>query len=57
MLLTMPTSHVPATDLRYLLHKRPARLQTFDLSYGQAHVFYPEASPEQRGNSSRAYGI
>src|SRR6266704_5472748 len=46
MLLTITTTYQPATDLGYLLHKHPARLQTFDLSFGQAHVFYPEASPE-----------
>jgi 3' terminal RNA ribose 2'-O-methyltransferase Hen1 len=46
MLLTITTTHVPATDLGYLLHKHPVRLQTFDLSVGQAHVFYPEVSPE-----------
>ncbi|MDX1929138.1 MAG: 3' terminal RNA ribose 2'-O-methyltransferase Hen1 [Pirellulaceae bacterium] len=44
MLLTIATDHSPATDLGYLLHKHPARLQSFDLSFGQAHVFYPEAS-------------
>jgi 3' terminal RNA ribose 2'-O-methyltransferase Hen1 len=47
MLLTITTTHVPATDLGYLLHKHPARVQTFDLSFGQAHVFYPEAGPER----------
>src|SRR6266545_6976748 len=47
MLFTMTTTHVPATDLGYLLHKHPARLQTFDLSFGQAHVFYPEAGPDR----------
>jgi diadenosine tetraphosphatase ApaH/serine/threonine PP2A family protein phosphatase len=30
--------------LGYLLHKNPNRLQSFDLSFGKAHVFYPEAS-------------
>lgn len=44
MLLTITTTRVPATDLGYLLHKNPARAQTFALSCGQAHVFYPEAS-------------
>lgn len=44
MLLTLSTTHVPATDLGYLLHKNPARVQTFSLSFGQAHVFYPEAT-------------
>lgn len=44
MLLTISTTHEPATDLGYLLHKHPARVQSFDLSFGRAHVFYPEAS-------------
>jgi len=44
MLLTITTTHQPATDLGYLLRKNPARPQTFDLSFGAAHVFYPEAS-------------
>ncbi len=47
MLLTLTTTHSPATDLGYLLHKRPDRLQTFSLPFGKAHVFYPEAT-EQR---------
>lgn len=37
----------PATDLGFLLHKNPARAQAFDVSFGRAHVFYPEAT-EQR---------
>src|SRR5258705_1674137 len=36
-----------ATDLGYLLHKNPSRLQSFPLSFGQAHVFYPEACAER----------
>src|SRR3979409_1675925 len=47
MLLTIPTTHPPATNLGYLLHKNPARLQSFPLSFGQAHVFYPEATAER----------
>ena len=47
MLLTISTTHQPATDLGYLLHKNPARLQTVDIAYGQAHVFYPEATAER----------
>ncbi|MBM7112821.1 3' terminal RNA ribose 2'-O-methyltransferase Hen1 [Archangium primigenium] len=47
MLLTVTTTHVPATDLGYLLHKNPARAQSFELSFGQAHVFYPEATAER----------
>jgi 3' terminal RNA ribose 2'-O-methyltransferase Hen1 len=44
MLLTISTTHQPATDLGYLLHKNPAKCQTFSLSFGNAHVFYPEAT-------------
>ncbi|OKH43719.1 3' terminal RNA ribose 2'-O-methyltransferase Hen1 [Calothrix sp. HK-06] len=44
MLLTITTTHTPATDLGYLLHKHPDKCQSFSLSFGQAHVFYPEAS-------------
>ena len=47
MLLTISTSHRPATDLGYLLHKNPARAQSFNLSFGTAHVVYPEASEER----------
>ena len=47
MLLTITTTHQPATDLGYLLHKNPARLQSVDIAYGQAHIFYPEATPER----------
>ncbi|MDQ2686408.1 MAG: 3' terminal RNA ribose 2'-O-methyltransferase Hen1 [Armatimonadota bacterium] len=47
MLLTITTTHSPATDLGYLLHKNPARAQSFPLSFGQAHVFYPEAAPDR----------
>lgn len=43
MLLTLSTTRSPATDLGYLLHKNPARVQSFDLSFGKAHVFYPQA--------------
>ncbi|HEX2035522.1 MAG TPA: 3' terminal RNA ribose 2'-O-methyltransferase Hen1 [Chloroflexota bacterium] len=44
MLLTITTTRPPATDLGYLLHKHPGRAQSFDLSFGKAHVLYPEAS-------------
>ncbi|MGW0247756.1 3' terminal RNA ribose 2'-O-methyltransferase Hen1 [Nocardia goodfellowii] len=37
----------PASDLGFLLHKNPGRVQAFEQSYGTAHVLYPEAS-EQR---------
>jgi len=47
MLLTITTTHDPATDLGYLLEKHPARAQTFPLAHGRAHVFFPEARPER----------
>lgn len=47
MLLTISTTYQPATDLGYLLHKNPGRLQSFSLPFGKAHVFYPEATVER----------
>lgn len=47
MLLTISTDRAPATDLGFLLHKHPDRCQTFELSFGAAHVFYPEASADR----------
>lgn len=43
MLLKITTTHTPATDLSYLLHKHPAKLQSVELSQGNAHIFYPHA--------------
>ena len=42
--MTISTTHQPATDLGFLLHKNPAKCQQFTLSFGVANVFYPEAS-------------
>jgi 3' terminal RNA ribose 2'-O-methyltransferase Hen1 len=47
VLLTITTTREPATDLGYLLHKHPDRLQSFAVSAGEVHVFYPEATPER----------
>lgn len=47
MFLTLTTTHRPATDLGYLLHKHPDRVQSFEQSFGTAMVFYPEASEER----------
>nr|WP_156004158.1 3' terminal RNA ribose 2'-O-methyltransferase Hen1 [Streptomonospora sp. PA3] len=46
-MLTITTTREPATDLGFLLHKHPDRVQRFTQSYGTAHVFYPEAVPER----------
>ncbi|MER5319152.1 3' terminal RNA ribose 2'-O-methyltransferase Hen1 [Streptosporangium roseum] len=47
MLLTISTTVRPATDLGFLLHKHPDRVQEFGQSYGTARVFYPEAGEER----------
>jgi 3' terminal RNA ribose 2'-O-methyltransferase Hen1 len=47
VLLTISTTHVPATDLGYLLHKHPDKAQSRPVASGQAHVFYPEASDDR----------
>jgi hypothetical protein len=47
VLLTITTTHIPATDLGHLLYKNPAEVQSFSLSFGRAHVFYPEATEER----------
>ena len=42
------TNRTPdATDLGHLLHKHPARCHGGELAFGQATVFYPEATPER----------
>ena len=47
MLLTLSTTHEPATDLGFLLHKNPDRVHTADLPFGHAHVVYAEATPKR----------
>ncbi|MFI1461049.1 3' terminal RNA ribose 2'-O-methyltransferase Hen1 [Nocardia carnea] len=52
MLLTITCTPVagsatPATDLGFLLHKNPDRVQEFGLSYGTAHVLYPQATADR----------
>jgi 3' terminal RNA ribose 2'-O-methyltransferase Hen1 len=47
MLLTITTTHAPATDIGYLLEKHPGKLHTFELACGSALVFYPEARDER----------
>lgn len=36
-----------ASDLGYLLHKNPSKIHAFELSFGNAYVFYPEESDEK----------
>ncbi|ADD40631.1 3' terminal RNA ribose 2'-O-methyltransferase Hen1 [Stackebrandtia nassauensis] len=47
MLLTISTTHEPATDLGYLLYKHPDRVRPFSQSFGTATVFYPEATEKR----------
>jgi 3' terminal RNA ribose 2'-O-methyltransferase Hen1 len=47
MLLTLTTTHRPATDLGYLLHKSPFRVHSSEQAFGKAHIFYPEATSER----------
>jgi len=41
MILELTTTHSPASDLGFLLHKQPDKL-----SIGNAHIFYPVANGE-----------
>ncbi|HEX2133717.1 MAG TPA: 3' terminal RNA ribose 2'-O-methyltransferase Hen1 [Actinophytocola sp.] len=47
MLLTVSTTHRPAGDLGFLLHKHPGRVQRFEVAAGVAHVMYPEVGDER----------
>lgn len=47
MYLSVATTHQPATDLGFLLHKHPARLHEASLPFGKAHLFYPVAGHDR----------
>ncbi len=47
MLLTITTTHTPATDLGFVLMKHPERTLERPLPFGRSLVFYPEATPER----------
>ncbi|MFI8633379.1 3' terminal RNA ribose 2'-O-methyltransferase Hen1 [Microbacterium sp. NPDC077663] len=50
MLVTVtyaPADGQDATALGFLLHKHPAKVQTFSAPVGDIHVFYPEATAER----------
>jgi len=44
MLLTITYTGHDTPGIGFLLYKNPSRAQVFPLSFGQAHVFYPEVS-------------
>ena len=46
-MLTISTTNEPATDLGFLLHKHPDRVQEFEQSFGVARVLYPEADEKR----------
>ena len=47
MFLSVSTTHRPATDLGFLLHKNPDRVHEIELSFGRAIMFYPETGAER----------
>jgi len=42
VLLTLETTGPEATKLSYLLHKHPDKVQSFSMSFGKVHVYYPK---------------
>ena len=44
MLISISTTYQPATDLGFLLHKNPAKVNSFNLPFGKCLVFYPAAT-------------
>ncbi|MCB9684231.1 MAG: 3' terminal RNA ribose 2'-O-methyltransferase Hen1 [Alphaproteobacteria bacterium] len=47
MFLTLTTTRAPATDLGWLLHKHPDHVRSVSLTFGRAHVFWPEAGEDR----------
>ncbi|MBN9385250.1 MAG: 3' terminal RNA ribose 2'-O-methyltransferase Hen1 [Chitinophagaceae bacterium] len=47
MLLSITTTRRPASDLSYLLHKHPEKVQQVEIAAGAVHIFYPEVSEER----------
>jgi len=47
MFLSIATTHRPATDLGFLLHKHPGRAHETELPFGKAHVFYPQVDEDR----------
>jgi hypothetical protein len=50
VLLSIANSAPQPADLGFLLHKNPANLNTVDLSFGKAHVFYTGGAEECTAN-------
>ncbi len=45
--IKISTTHHPATDLGYLLHKNPGRVHDIDVTFGRCAVLFPEATEER----------
>jgi DNA-directed RNA polymerase specialized sigma24 family protein len=54
VLLTITSTKAPATDLGYLLHKNPNRLQSFETSFGNS---LPDAEDTVQEALLRAWRI
>uniref|UniRef100_UPI00140E7D0F hypothetical protein n=1 Tax=Altererythrobacter segetis TaxID=1104773 RepID=UPI00140E7D0F len=48
MLLSISTTHSPASDLGFLLMKNPENVHDIELPFGRATLFYPEADDDRR---------
>ncbi len=46
-MLLISTTHKPATDLGFLLHKNPQRTHEAQFTFGNAWLFYPEVTEER----------
>ncbi len=53
MFLSIATTHQPASDLGFLLHKHPERMHEVELTFGKAVVVYPEAGEARCEAASR----
>ncbi|MFN9461864.1 MAG: 3' terminal RNA ribose 2'-O-methyltransferase Hen1, partial [Planctomycetota bacterium] len=42
VLLTLETAGPDASKISYLLHKHPDKVQSFTMSFGKVHVYYPK---------------
>lgn len=47
MFLSIATTHRPAADLGFLLHKHPERVHETELPFGKAHLFYPQVDEDR----------
>ncbi|UII19268.1 3' terminal RNA ribose 2'-O-methyltransferase Hen1 [Fulvivirga ligni] len=47
MLLKISTNRANAREVSFLFHKHPDRLQSVELPFGKAHIFYPKADQDE----------